>query len=85
MIPTNYLGGKRRLANQWEGYSFYQLYRDGEGNFFKGGFSKWVIFDGDALVGEFSSLNAGNEAFLDGVRAENGIRRKDYKGVPQNS
>ena len=82
MKTTNYLSEKRRAANPWDGYCFYHLLRDGNGNSFPDGNKRYVIFDHEALVGEFFTISAGNEAFLDGVRVEGGIRRKDYQGLP---
>ena len=83
MAPRDYLSEKRKAANPWEGYSFYQIYTNGEGKPFSDGNKRYVIFDGEALVGEFTTIRQGNTAYLDGERVEGGIKKKDYKGLPR--
>ena len=81
MTIRDFLSEKRRAANPWEGYSFYQVYTDGAGKPFQDGNKRYVIFDGEALVGEFLTQREADKAYLDGVRAVDGIRKKDYKGL----
>ena len=77
----NYLLDRRQGTDRWSSYSSFKLYRDGNGNLFPNGSPRYVIFDGELLVGEFVNETEGNRAFLEGKTLPDGVRRSDYKGI----
>jgi hypothetical protein len=73
---------KRYGPNKWAGMEVFRLYRDGKGEWFPNG-ARYVVFDNNALVGEFDTLTKADKAFEDGVRVEGGIRKQDYIGIDE--
>ena len=74
---TNYLDKK---PND-EDYFCAKVYRDGNGNLFPDRNARYVIFNGQELVGEFASLQLAKMAFNRQERVDGGIRLRDYKGL----
>ena len=79
-MTTNYLNNRRNMSEPWFGYFCAKLQRDGQGVWFPHG-ALYVAFEGEELVGEFTSSSDAQVAFLRGDRKANGIRLKDYKGM----
>ena len=76
-MSTNYI--KRNSGDKWTGYFCAKLYTDGNGVSFDGN-ARYVCFDGQELVGEYSALGDATRAFLRGDRVEGGVRLSEYKG-----
>ena len=79
---TNYI--KRNNGDQWSGYFCAKLYQDGNGIYFPLE-ARYVCFDGQELVGEYSGLTEASAGFLRGDRKEGGVRLSAYKGFNNNA
>jgi len=82
-MATNLLNDRRHRENPWEGYVHARTYTDGHGNPFPDHGARYTCFDGQELVGEFQTLSQASLAFLRGDRVPNGVRLRDYKGIPK--
>ena len=69
----------KKLGDTWDGYFCAKLQRNGAGLYFTSG-AKYVCFDGQELVGEYSGLTEASAGFLRGDRVEGGVRLSEYKG-----
>ncbi len=76
----NYLGNKE---NPWEGMKIFLVPCDGKNELFGQG-NRYVCFDNQDLVGEFNTRTQAENAFLKGVRVENGVKFKDYLGIDED-
>ena len=63
----------------WEGYCCYHLYRDRNGNLFKGGKKMCVIFHHGRLVGEYNDQRAANIGYINGDM--DGHKAGEYLGL----
>lgn len=71
-----------RRENPYKGMIIFGIPRDGYGEYFTGG-NRYVCFDHQELVGEFTTSTQANLAFLRGDRVPNGIELRHYLGVPE--